>query len=153
MAIIELLTKGPEDTRLLGREIGALLKSGDAVAIFGELGAGKTTLVKGLAEGAGITDFVSSPSFVIINEYAGRMPFYHIDLYRLEDEREIESLAIDEYFKGGGVVAIEWAERLKGSLPESCITIMIEPVNEHERAITIEEKAPNRFFGKIGKGD
>ena len=99
-----ITTNSPQKTIELGAEIGRQLRGGEVIALAGPLGSGKTHLIKGIAAGAGAKDRkeVNSPTFVIINEYSGRMPFYHIDLYRLPDEREIEDLAIDEYFKKGG---------------------------------------------------
>ncbi len=151
--MFEIGTKSPEETYVLGKKIGGLLKPGDVVAITGELGAGKTTLIKGLAEGLGVADFVSSPSFIIINEYSGKFPFYHIDLYRLEEVREIEELGVTEYFERGGIVAIEWAEKLAGLLPERFIAVTIELLGEKERRITLKEKGINRLKAKFGKGE
>jgi len=128
-------TRSPEETKNLGRKLGAQLKSGDILALFGSLGAGKTTLIQGLAEGLGVKDYVTSPTFILINEYAGRLPFYHIDLYRLEDPAQIEDLGIEEYFDKPGVIVIEWAEKLGGLLPNRAKQIKIETVSENQRKL------------------
>jgi len=145
-----LSTKGPDETHSLGKLVGSLLVPGDVVAITGELGAGKTTFIKGLAEGTGVSDFVSSPSFVIINEYSGKIPFFHVDLYRLNDLSEIEDIAIEEYFERKGIVAIEWAEKLKSLLPGKHIKIDIEATNESERKFIFTEIGIKRLKGKLG---
>ena len=115
------------------------------VALIGPLGAGKTTLVQGIAEGLGIKDYVTSPTFIIINEYQGRLPFFHIDLYRIEDLDEIEVLGIEEYFNKGGVCVIEWAERLKTLMPEKAEMIEIKVVSENEREICVSSALAARL--------
>jgi len=147
--MLEIKTNSPEETIRLGEKIGSLLQSGDVIALTGELGAGKTTFIKGLAKGIGVSDFVGSPSFVIINEYPGRIPFYHMDLYRLEDRADIEGLGITEYFSGRGIVAVEWAEKLGEILPDVNITVTMEPFGENGRRIIIDEKGIDRLGGKL----
>lgn len=134
---MEILTKSAEETVELGRRIGAVLLPNDIVALMGELGAGKTTLIQGIAEGLGVKDYVTSPTFVIINEYQGRMPLFHIDLYRLDQAGEIEDLGIEEYFSRGGICVIEWAEKLKGLMPEKAESIEIDLLSENERKLRI----------------
>ena len=129
----------------LGKKIAGGLSSGDVLAIEGELGAGKTTFIKGLAEGLGVRDFVSSPTFIIINEYAGRLPFFHMDLYRVEDASSVEELAVEEYFDRGGIVAVEWAERLGELLPDRYLSVRIDPIDENSRKIVVEEKGGKRM--------
>jgi len=104
--------------------------------LIGPLGAGKTCLVQGLASGLGIEGYVLSPSFVLVRELKGRLPLYHIDLYRLENPLEIENLGLDEYFYGRGVSAVEWADRALGSLPEENLLIEINYLCENSRQIT-----------------
>lgn len=128
-------TQSHQETIKLGQKIASILKPGDILALFGQLGAGKTTLIQGIAQGLGVKDYVTSPTFILINEYQGRLPFYHIDLYRLEDPLQIEELGIDEYYEKGGVVVIEWAERLGDLLPEGARQIKIEVVDENKRKI------------------
>ena len=110
--------------------------SGLFITIEGGDGAGKTTLISGIAAGLGVLDYVTSPTFILINEYHGKIPFYHIDLYRLENKSEIEDLGISEYFSKGGVVAIEWAEKMGNLLPPNTKYLKIEPLSENERKIT-----------------
>lgn len=99
------------------------LKPGDVVAFYGELGAGKTTMIKGVAAGLGVAEVVKSPSFVIVTEYAGRLPVYHVDLYRLNESSDFESIGLDSYLEGDGVCLIEWAERAEGVLPDKAIRV------------------------------
>jgi len=121
----------------LGRQIGAFLLPNEVVALTGTLGAGKTTLIQGIAAGLGVKDYVTSPTFIIINEYQGRLPLYHFDLYRLEDLGSIEELGVEEYFQRGGVCLIEWAERMTELLPAKRETIEIKLIDENEREICV----------------
>ncbi|MFA6431349.1 MAG: tRNA (adenosine(37)-N6)-threonylcarbamoyltransferase complex ATPase subunit type 1 TsaE [Candidatus Margulisiibacteriota bacterium] len=138
-------SKSAEDTILLGKKIGALVQPNDVIALTGDLGAGKTTFVKGIAEGLGIQDYVTSPTFVIINIHKGTLVLNHIDLYRLEDKNEIEDLGIEEYFKSGGVCLIEWAERMGDLLPKYSERIGIEVVSDHERKICVSSGLAQRL--------
>lgn len=136
--IIELKTKGADQTLKLGQALGRMLKEGTLIALMGELGAGKTVLAKGIAKGLGIQDEgeVTSPSFVLVNEYFGRIPIYHIDLYRLEDPAEAEGLGWEEFVCGSGVVVVEWAEKIASKLPEERMDIQIQWLGEEERKMT-----------------
>lgn len=120
-------TESPEETQALGEKIGKMLKRGDVIALIGDLGTGKTCLTQGIARGVGIArnEIVSSPSYILINEYNGTVPIYHIDLYRLENSEEIAELGLSEYVEGDGICIIEWAERMADALPDSCIKIHI----------------------------
>jgi len=117
MKSITVHTNSEEQTVALGRRLGAVAMAGDVFLLSGELGTGKTCLVRGIAAGMGISDCASSPSFVIIRQYQGRLTLYHMDFYRLERAEEIADLGIDEYLYGDGVCAVEWAERAAGLLP------------------------------------
>jgi tRNA threonylcarbamoyladenosine biosynthesis protein TsaE len=110
-----ITTHSESETAAVGRELGATLSAGDVVLLYGDLGAGKTAFVKGLAEGLGVAgDEVSSPTFTLVQEYrGGRLPLFHVDLYRLNDPRELDDLGLDE-IADEGVLAIEWAEKLTG---------------------------------------
>lgn len=125
-----LTTKSVAETEALGRRVSALLQAGDVVCLFGNLGSGKTCLVRGICSGFDSSDDVSSPTFTIINEYAGELPIYHFDFYRLENEEEIFDLGYEEYFYGDGVCLIEWAERAQSLYPKQRIEIFLEPIFE-----------------------
>ena len=113
-----LVSNSPEETRDFGERLGALLQPGDVILLSGELGAGKTVFVQGIARGLGFDGSVSSKSFVLMGEYAGRLTLYHADLYRLEDPEQVQDLALDE-ISADGVLVVEWPERAgEGVLPE-----------------------------------
>ena len=133
-------TENPEETQTLGEELGRTLKAGDVVALIGDLGSGKTCLTQGIARGVGIAhgEVVSSPSYIIINEYDGKIPIYHIDLYRLETFAEIAELGLGEYINSDGICIIEWAERMTEGLPDTCIKIHIVWEDENTRSIKIQ---------------
>ena len=135
-------TSHTSETIRIGKRLGRLLQPGDVVALVGELGTGKTQFIKGLAEGAGVgkATYVSSPSFTLINEYQGRIPLYHIDLYRLESEKEVEGLGLEEYVLGNGITAIEWADKVSSLLPEELLLVKIHYTGEHSRTIEITPK-------------
>lgn len=120
-------TESPAETQALGEKLGKTLKQGDVIALIGDLGTGKTCLTQGIARGVGIApdEVVNSPSYILINEYNGAMPIYHIDLYRLENSAEIAELGLSEYMDGDGICIIEWAERIADTLPDTCIKIHI----------------------------
>lgn len=109
-----ITTQSARETLDLGRKIGSLLEPGDCVLLFGEMGAGKTTLTQGLARGLGLPEdeYVRSPTFTLINQYPGRLPINHLDLYRLDSMDEMEQLGLEEVFSGDGVCIVEWAEKL-----------------------------------------
>jgi len=112
------------ETRKFGIELAGKMKAGDVVALIGDLGAGKTALTKYIAEGLGVREEVTSPTFTIINEYgSGRLPLYHFDAYRIEGEEEMYELGYEEYFYGGGVTVVEWADKVSGLIPEGSTAI------------------------------
>jgi tRNA threonylcarbamoyladenosine biosynthesis protein TsaE len=131
------ITRSEEETTTVGRELAGTLRSGDVVLLHGELGAGKTAFVRGLAEGLRISpDAVSSPTFTLIQEYrGGRLPLFHVDLYRLDDPREIDDLGLEE-IAADGVLAIEWAEKLPRTA-EDAIHVTIEHVDGNLRTIRV----------------
>ncbi len=123
-------TSSAEETAGVGEKLGGLLQVGDVVCLNGELGAGKTRFAQGVARGLGIDAPVTSPTFTLINEYYGRLPFYHIDVFRLDDPLEMKDLGCDEYFYGTGVTLVEWAERMDEILPEERLDIAINRIDE-----------------------
>ncbi len=135
---LRLESGGPEETRAIGERLGALLEAGDVVLLQGELGAGKTTFVQGIARGLGFEGSVSSKSFVLLGEYAGRVKLYHADLYRLEDPDQVLDLALDEISADGALV-VEWPERAAGVLPEEHIHVRFEVTGEDGRALEFED--------------
>lgn len=134
---MEKTTFTPEETKEFGRALAKELKAGSVVALSGPLGSGKTVLIQGICSGLGVTEFVTSPSFVIINEYPGKVKVYHFDLYRLENIEEFIKLGYEEYFYGNGITLIEWAEKIKTFLPEERMEINLEILSEKERRILV----------------
>lgn len=133
---MQILTKNPQQTISLGKKIAKSLKKGDILALFGNLGSGKTTFTKGIAEGLGIDKrSVNSPSFVLVKEYKGEIPFYHFDLYRIRNSIEIFNIGYEEYLSSGGIVAIEWADRIKDVLPKNYLRINFLFDNRNERIL------------------
>jgi tRNA threonylcarbamoyladenosine biosynthesis protein TsaE len=132
-------TSNPEQTQSLAERLGELLQPGDVVALIGELGSGKTVFSQGLARGLGVpkTFYITSPTFAIINEYPGRVPFYHLDLYRVSGPDELSELGLEEILYGQGAVAIEWAERLDKELPAERLEVHLKFLNEMGRNITL----------------
>ena len=131
----KLILKNEEETRAFGLELGASLRKGDIVALVGDLGTGKTALTKYIAEGLGIRETITSPTFTIVQEYRqGRLPLYHFDVYRIGDPEEMYELGYEEYFYGDGVCVIEWADLIEELLPEYTKVIRIEyGKNQEER--------------------
>lgn len=120
-----IISESPEETYALGRLLGGLLSAGDVVCLNGDLGAGKTRFAQGVAMGLGIRDGVTSPTFTLINEYNGRLPFYHMDVYRLGGPGEMADLGYEEYFYGSGVTLVEWADLVGDLLPRERLDINI----------------------------
>jgi tRNA threonylcarbamoyl adenosine modification protein YjeE len=135
---INIISKSPERTRNLGRQIGKMAFAGMVIALCGDLGSGKTAFTQGLAEGLEVKSFVTSPTFVIVNQYNGRLALYHIDTYRLRSSEDMFELGYEEFFYGDGVTAIEWAQKVEELLPEEYLRVELEYVSESERQITIK---------------
>jgi tRNA threonylcarbamoyladenosine biosynthesis protein TsaE len=133
-----IATSSRKETILLGERIGRSLKAGDVVALSGELGAGKTTLIQGIAKGLGIKDWITSPTFTIINEFKGPVNLYHMDLYRIDAIDEAFQEEMEEYFTKGGVAVIEWAEKARDILPEGTKEITLKILSENKRKIEIK---------------
>ncbi len=133
---LKIISHSPEQTKNIGKEIGKIAFRGSVIALCGELGSGKTVFVKGLAEGLEVDSFVTSPTFVIINEYSGKLPLYHFDVYRLKAE-DLYELGYEEYFYGDGVTVIEWACKINNLLPDEHLRVEFEYINESERQISL----------------
>jgi len=135
------ISNSPDETIEFGRRLGSQLKGGEIIGICGQLGSGKTHLIKGIAAGAGAEDYrnVNSPTFVIVNEYAGRLDIYHIDAYRLNSVSEFEMLGFDDFCYPGSVVLIEWADKIEAALQDiDYIRIELGHSGESKRRIHIE---------------
>lgn len=135
--MLEFTTKTSEETIELGFKIGQKLKKGNIIAMQGTLAAGKTTITKGIAKALEITDTITSPTFCLISEYYGKMPLYHMDVYRLEGSEDFENLGTEDMLYGDGVCIIEWSEKIMDSLPKETIIINIQPQDDGSRKIQI----------------
>jgi tRNA threonylcarbamoyladenosine biosynthesis protein TsaE len=135
-----IISCSAKETLRAGCEFGARLKSGDVVALCGDLGAGKTCFVKGVALALGAEDAVTSPTFTLVHEYrAGRLPLFHVDLYRLECERETVGIGLDEYLNGEGVAVVEWADKFRHLMPAGTRWIHFRALDENTREIREEQ--------------
>ena len=143
-ATLRLSLPEPTATENLGRRLGELLFPGAIVALVGPLGAGKTQLARAIAEGLQVSDsrVVSSPTFVLIQEYQGRLPIYHFDAYRLRGAADFADLGTDELLGGDGVCLVEWADRVLAELPADHLRITLEPTGETSRRATLEATGP-----------
>lgn len=139
------VTNTPDETTRLGMRIGSMLRKGDVVALQGTLAAGKTTITKGIALGLGITEDVTSPTFTLISEYYGRLPLYHMDVYRLDSTEDFVNLGVEELLYGNGVCVVEWSEKVMEELPVSSIRIRLESREDGSRTISVE----NWHYGEL----
>lgn len=137
---MEFITHSPEETRALGERLARALKGGEVVAFTGDLGAGKTAFVSGMAQALGIGERVTSPTFTIVNEYeGGRLPLFHFDMYRLGSADELFQIGWEDYLARGGVCAVEWSENVAEAMEEDAIRVSIlRGEGENSRVITIE---------------
>ena len=133
------VTRSPEETRALGERLGAGLASGTVVACIGELGAGKTCFLQGLARGLGVTSDVTSPTFVLVNEYRGRLPVHHVDAYRTSGLADLVDLGLLDLMGGDGVTLVEWADKAEPLLPADALMVRIRGLGEEPRHIEVEE--------------
>ena len=136
--MLTFTTHSAEETILLGNKIGRKLKPGDIIAMQGTLAAGKTTITKGIAQALGIDDTITSPTFCLISEYYGKMPLYHMDVYRLDSIEEFVNLGTDDMLYGDGVSIIEWSEKIMSELPKRTIVLKITPQEDNSRLIEID---------------
>lgn len=149
--MFSIITSGPEQTEHLGEALGSLLEPGDLICLYGDLGSGKTHFSFGIAMGLEVREqYITSPTFTLVNIYQGRMPFYHIDLYRLKGPSELENVGLDEYVDSDGATVIEWAERADDELPEERLSVYFSHVNERSREIGF--LAEGERYGKLLAG-
>ena len=137
---MQITTHSADETQALGQRLAKRLLPGDVIAYFGDLGAGKTALTRGIAQGLGVTDLVTSPTYTIVNEYlTGRIPLFHFDMYRLGSSDELFDIGWEDYLARGGVCAVEWSENVEDALRDAIhITIENDPLEPDTRRITIE---------------
>jgi tRNA threonylcarbamoyladenosine biosynthesis protein TsaE len=135
-------TTTPEDTAAAGEALGRTLVAGDVVALYGELGAGKTCFVQGLVRGLEVVGHATSPTFVMINEYRGRLPVHHVDAYRAASLTELVDLGLLDLLGGDGVTLVEWADKAEPLLPERTVRVRIEGVGDEPRLVTIARPGP-----------
>lgn len=135
--MLQFKTNNAEETEHLGYKIGKALFGGEIIAMTGDLGAGKTTMTKALAKGLEIDDYITSPTFTIVNEYSGRLKLFHFDVYRIGDVEEMYDLGYEEYFYSDGVCIIEWSNLIEEILPDDRINIDIAYIDEISRQVTI----------------
>lgn len=141
--MVRIVLKGLKETEKFGEKLGSLLKPGDIISLTGDLGAGKTTLTKSIGKGLGVEDYITSPTFTLINEYKGRTMLYHFDVYRLEGAVDLYDLGFEEYFYSNGVCIIEWGDKIEEVLPKERINLQIE------KGVGLDE----RIIYLYGEGD
>lgn len=150
---VTCISSGRADTLAIGAALGAALAPGSVVGLVGDLGAGKTCLVKGIARGAGVAseEEVTSPTFVIVHEYEGPLPLYHIDAYRLERAADAAAIGIDEYLEGNGITVIEWADRIVAALPRHSLMVRFCILDGDRRRLefTCESSAQSGVFDRL----
>lgn len=151
---LDFISHGAAQTHRLGLRLGELLAARDVVLLEGGLGAGKTVLAQGIAQGLGIDDPVTSPTFTLIHEYAGRLPLYHVDLYRLAGDADAAGIGLEEYVYGDGVTVIEWPDRATKLLPADHLTISLRPISETKRAVRLipEGERYRQLVGRFKRG-
>ena len=141
--MVRIVLKGLKETKKFGERLGSLLKPGDIISLTGDLGAGKTTLTKSIGKGLGVEDYITSPTFTLINEYKGRTMLYHFDVYRLEGAIDLYDLGFEEYLYSNGVCIIEWGDKIEEILPKERINLQIE------KGVELDERIINLY----GEGD
>jgi tRNA threonylcarbamoyladenosine biosynthesis protein TsaE len=141
---LDLLTDSPDETQAVGAAIAPSLRSGDVISLTGDLGAGKTTFVQGIARTLGVTDRVVSPTFTLVRQYEGTLPVYHFDVYRLDNLQEVLDLGFEEILDLGGIVFIEWGDAIEALLPEAYLQIELTiPGEDSRRRLEIVARGPS----------
>lgn len=139
---MKIIANNLKDTEKLGKIIAKCLEKGTVICLDGELGAGKTSLTQFIAEEFGVKEYIVSPTFTIIKEYEGKLPFYHMDVYRIGSEDDMYELGFDEYIYSEGVTIIEWADLIRAILPQERVNIKIIRIDDRKREISIEGEGP-----------
>jgi tRNA threonylcarbamoyladenosine biosynthesis protein TsaE len=139
-SVVELVSASAEETQGIGRALGERAQPGDLFLLVGGLGAGKTTLTQGIAWGLGVREHARSPTFVLMAQYQGRLPIYHIDLYRVDSVEEALDLGLDDYLWGDGVSVVEWADRAAEAFPGDHMTVHLELIGEESRRLRLEAR-------------
>lgn len=143
--MIKIISKNAEQTYGIGERLGKLLQKGDIICLTGDLGAGKTAFTKGIGTGLEVKEFITSPTYTIINEYEGRLPLYHFDVYRLEGPEEMYELGYEEYFFGDGATVVEWADIVRDIIPQERLWITIIRGKEEDTREIIMEASGERY--------
>jgi tRNA threonylcarbamoyladenosine biosynthesis protein TsaE len=147
---LEIVSNSAEETRKIGMKLGKLTASGDVILLVGSLGAGKTCLTQGIARGLSIDEYTASPSFVLVREHRGKLPLYHIDLYRLDRIEEVAQLGLDDYLYGNGVCVVEWADKGLSVLPEEHLLIEMQIVSPMKRKLSFMPRG-TRYLEMLSK--
>lgn len=150
LPVLEMVSRSPEQTRQIGCRLGESVLPGDVLLLVGSLGAGKTCLTQGIARGLGVPDYTASPSFVLMREYKGRLPLYHVDLYRLEQVEEVADLGLDDYFFNENVCVVEWADRALNLMPPEHLLIQLTYLSPRRRSVYLEPRG-QRYDDLIGE--
>ena len=150
MKSLEIVSNSAEQTRKIGMKLGKLAAAGDVILLVGPLGAGKTCLTQGIARGLGIDEYTASPSFVLVREYRGKLPLYHIDLYRLDRIEEVTQLGLDDYLYSNGVCVVEWADKGLSVLPEEHLLIEMQIVSPMKRKLSFMPRG-TRYLEMLSK--
>ena len=141
-ASIDLATSAPDETRKAAAALAELLVPGDVVSLTGDLGAGKTAFVQGAARAMGVEEPVVSPTFVLVREYRGVMPIYHVDVYRLDTLQEVHDLGFEDFLDPGGVVFVEWGDAIEALLPDSHLRIELHTEGDDSRRMRVSARGP-----------
>lgn len=151
--MLKITLDGLKETEKFGMKLGSILKGGEVICLIGDLGAGKTNLTKSIAKGLGVKDYVTSPTFTLINEYKGaNFPLYHFDVYRLEGVEDILDLGFEEYFYSKGVTIVEWGNKIEKALPEDVLTIEMKMGSHiYERVLNLSSSGElsNRIIEEL----
>jgi len=146
---MKLTVNNLKDTEQVGKIIARCLEAGTVLCLDGDLGVGKTAITQFIAREFGVEDYITSPTFTIIKEYEGRLPFYHMDVYRIDSEEDMYDLGYEEYIYSEGVTIIEWSNKIEDILPDERINIEIQRLNDTSRTMTIDGRG--RVFEKIAE--